>query len=146
MRLVLDTNVVLDWLYFRDPGCAKLGAAVMQGHVRWIASTAMRAELQHVLERGMRADRPVDVALILQIWDRHATMIEAGDTPSARALRCTDTSDQKFIDLAVQVRASALLSADRAVLKLARRAAAQGLQILQVGAWRAPEPMLPRLL
>jgi predicted nucleic acid-binding protein len=50
--VVLDTNVVLDWLLFNDPSVAKLAAAVVGGRVRWLATAAMRDELTHVLGRG----------------------------------------------------------------------------------------------
>ncbi len=36
--LVLDTNVVLDWLFFADPACALLSTAIRRRQVRWIAS------------------------------------------------------------------------------------------------------------
>ena len=55
-------------------------------------------------------------------------------------MRCTDADDQKFIDLALGARAVALLSADRAVLRLARRAAAFGLVITTVAGWRLDTP------
>lgn len=135
--LVLDTNVVLDWLYFRDHRCATLAHAIASGRVRWLASPAMRAELQHVLGRGIAGTWPGDAASTLQDWDRWATSIEAAiEAPSTRTMRCTDPDDQKFIDFALQVRASALLTSDRALLKLARRAGACGLNILPVRAWR----------
>jgi hypothetical protein len=43
--IVLDTNVVLDWLYFRDVRCAALADAVTEHRVRWIASAPMRDEI-----------------------------------------------------------------------------------------------------
>lgn len=140
--LVLDTNVVLDWLLFRDVRCAALAAAISAGHVRWVASPEMRAELEHVLARGIRGDWTVDAAAILHSWDRWATMIDAGDEPAPPSMRCTDADDQKFIDLALQVRAQALLSSDRAVLRLARRATAHRLRIMTVESWqvRSLEP------
>ncbi|MBX3622048.1 MAG: PIN domain-containing protein [Rhizobacter sp.] len=49
-------------------------------------------------------------------------------------LRCTDPDDQKFIDLAV-ANARWLVSRDRAVLKLARRAALFGLQVVSPDRW-----------
>jgi predicted nucleic acid-binding protein len=49
-------------------------------------------------------------------------------------LRCTDPDDQKFIDAAI-VSAQWLISRDRAVLKLARRAAALGLRIVTPERW-----------
>jgi hypothetical protein len=44
------------------------------------------------------------------------------------------------MDLALAAGAVALLSADRAVLKLARRASARGLAITTIAAWRAGAP------
>ena len=55
-------------------------------------------------------------------------------------MRCTDADDQKFIDLALAARAVALLSADRAVLRLARRASAFGLVITTVAGWTMAAP------
>jgi len=134
-RVVLDTNVVLDWFYFLDPRCAALAEVVAQHRVRWIASAAMRDELDRVLDRGLRSSWPVDAASVREGWQRWATVVEADGAPSPASMCCTDPDDQKFIDLALQVRAAALLSADRAVLRLARRAMAHGLMIATVGDW-----------
>jgi predicted nucleic acid-binding protein len=140
-RVVLDTNAVLDWLYFRDPRCAALAEAVTSGRVRWIASAAMRNEVEHVLARGnLGAKWPDGAASVHEGWRRWATTVEADPPASPAALRCSDVDDQKFIDLAVGVRAIALLSADRAVLRLARRAIAWGLAITTVERWRLEPP------
>ena len=139
-RVVLDTNAVLDWLYFRDPRCAALAEAVTTGRVRWIASAAMRDEIEHVLARGnLGAKRRGGAASVREGWQRWATTVDVDPPASPAALRCSDVDDQKFIDLAVGVGAVALLSADRAVLRLARRAAASGLTITTVERWR-PQP------
>jgi predicted nucleic acid-binding protein len=136
-RIVLDTNAVLDWLYFRDRRCAALAEAVTTGRVRWIASRAMRDEIEHVLDRGSLGDKwPDGAASVRDGWQRWATMVEADAPAAPHALRCTDVDDQKFIDLALDVRAAALLSADRAVLRLARRAIAWRLAITTVEQWR----------
>ena len=140
-RLVLDTNVVLDWLYFRDPRCATLADAVTACRVRWIASTAMRDEIEHVLARGSLGTRwPEGSTSVRAGWQRWATMVDAGPAPTLPLLRCSDGDDQKFIDLALAMRAVTLLSADRAVLRLARRASAWGLAITTVSGWRPGPP------
>ena len=133
--LVLDTNVVLDWLYFADPASDHLSRAIRERQVRWIASQAMRDEIEHVLQRGISAQRPPAVRSVLAEWDRWASMTVADDGPLPAALRCTDADDQKFIDLALRCGASALLTRDRAVLKLARRARDHGLSIQTTVAW-----------
>ena len=56
---------------------------------------------------------------------------------AATRLRCTDADDQKFIDLALGYGARWLLSRDRAVLKLARRAQPLGLAVMTPDAWPA---------
>ena len=69
-------------------------------------------------------------------WDTWASMCPVVDEPSPAAMRCTDPDDQKFIDLALRSGASALLTRDRAVLKLARRARGHGLRIETAIAWQ----------
>ena len=140
-RIVLDTNAVLDWLYFRDPRCAVLADAVATGRVRWIASAPMRDEIEHVMTRGSLGDHwPDGAASVRDGWLRWATTVAADAPASPAALRCADIDDQKFIDLAIDMRAFALLSADRAVLRLARRATAWGLAISTVERWRFASP------
>jgi predicted nucleic acid-binding protein len=137
--IVLDTNVVLDWLLFEDPSSAPLAAAILRRQVRWIATAAMRDELADVLRRGLAAKRNADPAAVLAGWDLQSEVL-AEPAPLARGLtlRCSDPDDQKFLDLARAANARWLLSRDRAVLRLARRAAAVGLSITIPERWPAP--------
>lgn len=136
---MLDTNVVLDWLLFEDPSSAPLAAAILRRQVRWIATAAMRDELADVLRRGLAAKRNADPAAVLAGWDLQSEVL-AEPAPLARGLtlQCSDPDDQKFLDLARAANASWLLSRDRAVLRLARRAAAVGLSITIPERWPAP--------
>lgn len=134
--VVLDTNVVLDWLVFRDPACGALGTAIVAGALRWTATAAMREELAHVLARGHLDAWAPDLPALWSHWDRHCvgapTPVPGG--PPGR-LRCSDPDDQKFIDLAVTCGARWLLSHDRAVLRLARRLRERGVDALPPGRW-----------
>lgn len=134
--VVLDTNVVLDWLLFGEPAVSALAEAVQAGRVRWLATTAMRDELAHVLGRGLAASRQVDPVSLLGTWDAHAMTLPAA--PPHR-VSCTDPDDQKFLDLAFSAGACWLVSRDRAVLRLGRRAASLGLAIVPPGRWRPAE-------
>jgi predicted nucleic acid-binding protein len=137
---VLDTNVVLDWLLFGDPTAAPIAAAIAGQRVRWIATAAMRDELAEVLRRGLAAARGSDPAAILAGWDAYAEILaEPVRLPPALSLNCTDPDDQKFINLAYASGAAWLLSRDRAVLRLARRAAALGITIAVPERWSPPE-------
>jgi uncharacterized protein len=143
--LVLDTNVVLDWLVFRDRGCDALGETLTRGLAQWIATQAMRDELEHVLTRGsLDAWAPDGAALGVTIWawwDKWAQLVDTPPQPQSQQQpplelpRCTDPDDQKFIDLGLHIGASALLSRDRAVLRCARSARALGLEIMTPHAW-----------
>jgi predicted nucleic acid-binding protein len=138
VAVVLDTNVVLDWLVFGNPACNPLAQGLADRSVRWIATLAMRDELAHVLSRGVAAAWKPDPDEIWSAWNTHAMEVPA-DVPAGAAsrLRCTDADDQKFIDLALAHGARWLLSRDRAVLKLARRARAFDLAIVTPEVWTA---------
>ena len=133
--VVLDTNVVLDWLVFRDPSCHLLRDKVVRGSVRWLASKAMGDELAHVLSRGVVNRWAPDHETLWGEWERHVRFLPDSTPALPQQLRCTDPDDQKFIDFALVHRARWLLSRDRAVLKLRKRAAVLGLAILTPEEW-----------
>ena len=132
--LVLDTNVVFDCWIFRDPRCAGLVAALDAGQALWLATAAMRDELVHTLARG-RLDPRWAVDGAVAAWDRLARL---QPEPAPSRLLCSDADDQKFIDLAVGAGAGWLLTRDRALLKLRRRAAAHGVTVALPEHWPAP--------
>ncbi len=137
--IVLDTNVVLDWLLFHDPSSAHLSGAIARRELRWVASLAMRDELANVLRRGLAQARHTDAATALAAWDAHVTLVtEPPALPAAMGLQCSDRDDQKFLELAHAEGARWLLSRDRAVLKLAGRARRFGILISVPERWSAP--------
>jgi predicted nucleic acid-binding protein len=142
-RAVLDTQVVLDWLVFHDPSCAALALAVARGSLRWLTSQAMRAELEHVLDRGVAAAWGPDRVAIAQAFDRHAQTV-LPSVPPGQTLRCTDPDDQIFIDLALASGAEWLFTRDRALLRLARRARERGLTVLRPVNWEPSMTPAPR--
>ncbi|WP_240636187.1 PIN domain-containing protein [Caldimonas tepidiphila] len=131
--MVLDTNVLLDWLVFGDPAVAPLAAGIASGRLRWIATPSMRLEFERVLDYPQVARFGADRAAAAELWRRHALMSEA--PPPCPLLRCGDPDDQMFIDLAVAAGARWLFSKDREVLKLARRARGHGLEVLRPASW-----------
>jgi uncharacterized protein len=138
---VLDTNVVLDLLLFRDPGCAGLQAALDTAGIRWLATPAMREELAHVLARGGLDGWAPDLAHIWSQWDRLCTPWPQPALVAAEPrLRCTDPDDQKFIDLALASAARWLLTRDRAVLALARRLRESGIEVVTPIEWARLSP------
>lgn len=137
-HLVLDTNIVLDWLWFGDPRVAPLSVGLEDGSLTWWATLAMRDELASVLPRLVPRNEYQSRERVLTSFDRCARLIPPA--PTHRLLRCSDPDDQKFIDLALATGAHGLLSRDRAVLRLARRAAASGCVITVPERWWPRSP------
>jgi len=133
--VVLDTQVVLDWLVFRDPSTAPLVAAIESGSLRWLTSQAMRDELEHVLDRGVAAAWEPDRAAIARTFERLSQPAEPR-APPGPLLRCNDPDDQMFIDLALAARAQWLFTRDRALLRLARHARERGVIVLRPADWQ----------
>ena len=155
MKIVVDTQTLLDWQFFLDPRCAHWplpGLAQSSADAPpsatapdwiWVATPAMRNELAHVLQRPWPARWTTPGQQVLAFFDHHAVMCPMpAATVSRPGLRCSDAEDQKFIDLALAQAPCLLLSRDRAVLKLARRALAHQVQILPPVAWM-PVPTPP---
>ena len=130
LDLVIDTNVVLDWLAFGHPIGTPLGHALRSGRCRWLCTRAMRDEFSRVVGRGAIGRWSIDSDAVLASFD--ALAVETGAPAplgAAEQLRCSDPDDQMFVDLAIARRAHALLTRDRAVLRLASRARRLGVVI-----------------
>ena len=122
MRLVLDTNVWIDWLVFNDRSVAPLKAAHRDGRVHIVVDEACLQELNAVLaypEFGLGDTQKADhLAEVVRFTIRH------DDQQPARAValpRCSDPDDQKFLELARDAQADWLITKDKALLKLGRK-------------------------
>jgi putative PIN family toxin of toxin-antitoxin system len=121
--LVLDTNIVLDLFVFADARAHALNEHLERGDAHWLATQAMRDELERVLAYAHIESRlgfyGLQACDVLRRFDRHARIVEA---PAKAPVTCRDPDDQIFIDLAVAHR-SMLLSKDAAVLAMTKRLA-----------------------
>jgi putative PIN family toxin of toxin-antitoxin system len=128
--LVLDTNIVLDLFVFDDAQSKPLKAGLERGDWDWVATQAMRHELERVLDYphilARMALSQLAAADVLAGFDRHARVVEA---PPLAGVSCRDPDDQKFIDLAVQHKCL-LLSKDTAVLTMEKRLAVLEVSVL----------------
>lgn len=140
-RLVLDTNVCLDLLVFGDPRVAALDAALRDGAIVAVTRADCRAEWQRVLRYPpFGFDEATRTRHETAFDARVACLTESELTPRSdvRLPRCKDADDQKFLELAWQSRAVALVTRDDALLALAKRAQRDGLfAILTPQAWSA---------
>lgn len=127
--LVLDTNIVLDAFVFNDAAAQPVCAGLASRALHWLATQAMRDELERVLAYPKIAPRlayyGIHATHVLERFDGHVRLVPEG--PKAD-VTCKDPDDQKFIDLAVAHQAL-LLSKDQAVLCMARRLAVRGVVV-----------------
>ena len=96
--VILDTQIVMDWLVFDEPTLLPLIAAVESRHLHWVATAAMKAELLHVIGRGVAARYSPDLQRVETAFTQQCRFVEEPSLSIARP-RCSDTDDQKFIDL-----------------------------------------------
>jgi len=123
MRLVLDTNVWIDWLVFDDASAAPLSAARAAGEIALCVDDACEAELVRAL--GYRFGKlALDAQEQAACLARFRSLASRNWTPRHAAMRlpdCRDPDDQKFLALALACGAQALLTRDRALLETGRR-------------------------
>lgn len=124
LLLVLDTNVVLDWVAFRDPRVQFIVDAIERGALRAATSSACLQELRRALGYTQVKLDAAAQALALQRYAAHAVVFDIPESAAAPDLpSCEDPDDQKFLELAWHARASHLVTRDKALLKLAHRLA-----------------------
>lgn len=139
IRLVLDTNVVIDWLVFDDPFMNPLRDGVRDGIVTVLTHDPAIAELERVL--GYRQLK-LEENRRREVFARYREQTRSFAMPDGFSLkslmlpggfpRCRDRDDEHFLALAFHARADALASRDNAVYGLKVRAARFGLNILNV--------------
>ena len=124
LRLVLDTNVWLDWLVFDDPDVAPVKAAVAAGRAEVVVDEAVVVELARVLAYsfGPRTLTAEAQSRCMVECARVAVRYAAGEVTveNTRLPVCGDPDDQKFLDLAAACSARYLVTRDRDLLELAR--------------------------
>ena len=137
-RVVLDTNVCLDLFVFHDPRWARMLAALKEGSIEAVTRDDCRTEWRIVLDYPHLR---LDAVGKLQSASEFDALITCLPTlvPSGALVRlplCSDPDDQKFLELARDACAAALITKDKALLKLARKTAVAGLfSIIRPEAW-----------
>ena len=120
LRLVLDTNVWLDWLVFADPRIKSLQTMVAAGDAEIVINADCEAELLRVLGYPLQK-WTLDAGQQTACIERCRTVVHKVEPPCNIVLpQCADPDDQKFLELSAGACAHYLLSRDQALLALAR--------------------------
>jgi putative PIN family toxin of toxin-antitoxin system len=117
-RVVLDTNVAVSALVFREGRLDWLREAWAAGRVVPLVSAETVAELVRVLAYPKLKLSEEDTKDLLAHYMEHAEAVrEAG--ASVRVPACRDPDDRKFLQLAYAAKADALVTGDEDLLTLA---------------------------
>jgi len=128
LSVVLDTNVVLDLLHFRDPAIEPIRASLQSGRAACVVNAACRDELAHVLSHAKFIIADDEARRIL---DAYTAMAQTCTAAADIALpQCRDPDDQKFLELARAAKADLLVTKDKALLALAKKTGRLGFRIL----------------
>ena len=119
LRIVLDTNVVLDLFHWANVDAVPIMAALEAGRIECLADQRTLDELQRVLTYPQLTLTP---EMIAERWARYSALVKlVADGEAPPLPRCKDRDDQKFLELAARANADILVSKDKALLKLRGR-------------------------
>ena len=137
--IVIDSQSLFDWMVFHNPMCRGWDAALGGSNWEWIFTSDMKAEFDFVAAKGFGERWPVDAVAVASTWSSRAHRVDAPPPLGVAArLHCTDADDQKFIDLAIAARAHTLVTRDKALLRLARKALERhGVRVCKPEVWSA---------
>lgn len=152
LKLVLDTNIVLDWLLFNDANLDSLRRQLAEQRAVVLTHDFAIQELQRVLtypQFQLSSDRQHQLLESYRQQTRQA--VAPADFNTEHLLlpegfpRCRDADDQPFLALCLHARADALVTKDKALLKLRKRAQKYGVALLDVPALasRLSSPVVP---
>ncbi|PKO48326.1 MAG: putative toxin-antitoxin system toxin component, PIN family [Betaproteobacteria bacterium HGW-Betaproteobacteria-4] len=131
LRLVLDTNVVLDLFHWGNTDAVPIMAALEAGNIQCVVDARTLDELQRVLTYPQLKLTP---AMIAERYARYTGLVEVfPDGEAPKLPRCKDRDDQKFLELAARCGANLLVSKDKALLQLRGRTTL-GFQIVKPAA------------
>lgn len=140
LRLVLDTNVVLDLFHWANADAVPIMAALENGQVACLADARTLDELQRVMTYPQLKLTPEMAVDRYRRYAGRVQLVPCGEAP--KLPRCQDRDDQKFLELAARAAADLLVTKDQALLRLRGRTTL-GFQILKpaaASALLAPTP------
>ena len=138
---VFDTNICLDFFVFKDPVSSHVLEAVNTHKLTAITREDCREEFLRVLayQKLGLSENEQDQAITL--FDQSLTVLTVPSKDKPRLPLCTDSDDQKCLEIAYDANATFLFTKDKALLKLNRYNRKRGLfRIVTPAIWLSENP------
>ena len=116
-KLLLDTNIIIDFLHHRDPYYEKTRLLMLCGRVGefnlWITSSQV-TDIIYILTHGGNKSRVADVLEKLRALRTFVSVYAVADTDIDKMLATTwsDPEDALLVDLALKMKADAIITRD----------------------------------
>ncbi len=120
-RIVIDTNVLVSALIFKDSRHLPLRAAWTEKRITPLLSIPTYRELKKVLSYRMFDIDDDRIQAVIAALGPFVEWITVDAARVAALPRCSDRDDQKFLEVALCGDADAIITYDKALLKLRRR-------------------------
>lgn len=126
-RVVIDTNVWLDILYWHDKSVEPLTEFLENRSIAAFTSIQCVEEFADVISRKQfhLEDRQQ-----IDLLNRLLSLTLVCSSETAAPVKCPDPDDQKFLDLAFCVKSDFLVTKDKLVLKAGKRLRVHGTKTL----------------
>jgi len=121
LRVVFDTNLVVSLYIFADSRFSPLRGLIERRAWQALSNERCLGEFRRVLAYPQFSMEPERQSQALAAYQSTVIHVEASAEPVIELPRCKDRDDQKFLELARDGGADLLVTADKALLKLARR-------------------------
>jgi uncharacterized protein len=121
VRLVIDTNVLVSALIFKDSRHLPLRAAWAEKRITPLLSIPTYRELKKVLGYRMFDIGDDRIQEAIAALGPSIEWVTIDESLAASLPKCSDRDDQKFLDVALCGNADAIITYDKALLKLRRR-------------------------
>ncbi len=129
-HVVLDTNVILDLIFWNDPQIAPIREALAARRITVLRDDETMIELAEVLSRPhFLGDEPQALEAV-RAWCAQTAHIDRDLIEAANdhiSVRCRDPLDQKFLVLTLAGKAPLLVTKDKLVLKAGKKMTRYGI-------------------
>jgi uncharacterized protein len=127
-RVVLDTNILLDLFYFKDKSVEYLYKCLKNQAIEAYTCENIWDEFTEVLMRKPFLQSTEAVNLLRNTYQD--LLIWRAPSPSA-TIKCSDPDDQIFIDMAIELAPSLIITKDNDLLKIRKRLFTHGVETLK---------------